>query len=196
MYFSYYEKIGDTVTCIDEEIPFDIPENWCWCRLGNIFMHNTGKALNSSNTAGKALTYITTSNVYWNRFELDHLKTMPFTDDEIEKCTVQKGDLLVCEGGDIGRSAIWSFDEEIRIQNHIHRVRAYGNIEVKLYYYIFFYYKQIGKINGNGIGLQGLSSNQLHSILLPLASFTEQQRITETIDELFDVLENIEAGLN
>ena len=196
MTISYYEKIGSSTTCIDEEIPFDIPDSWCWCRLGNIFMHNTGKALNSANTAGSILPYITTSNMYWDRFELDNLKTMPFTDEEIEKCTVQKGDLLVCEGGDIGRSAIWLFDETIRIQNHIHRVRAYGNIEVKLYYYIFLYYKKIGKINGNGIGLQGLSSNQLHNILLPVAPLAEQQRVTEKIDNLFSVLESIEASLN
>lgn len=83
--------------------------------MGLLFNHNTGKALNSANSEGKRLTYITTSNVYWNRFELDDLKSMPFTDSEIEKCTVTKGDLLVCEGGDIGRAAIWNFDDEIRI---------------------------------------------------------------------------------
>ena len=107
--------------CIEDEIPFEIPESWEWVRLGSIYEHNTGKALNSSNTDGVMLTYITTSNLYWDRFELDSIKEMPFTDAEIEKCTVKKGDLLVCEGGDVGRSAIWHFDNEIRIQNHIHR---------------------------------------------------------------------------
>ena len=90
-----------------------------------LFSHNTGKALNASKTDGVSLTYITTSNVYWNSFELDNLKIMPFTDSEIEKCTVKKGDLLVCEGGDIGRAAIWQFENEIRIQNHLHRLRPY-----------------------------------------------------------------------
>ena len=61
---------------------------------------------------------------------------MPFTENEIDKFTVTKGDLLVCEGGDIGRSAIWNFDEEIRIQNHLHRLRPYGRINTKFYYYI------------------------------------------------------------
>lgn len=51
-------------------------------------------------------------NLYWNRFELTDLKQMLFTDAELEKCTVKKGDLLVCEGGDIGRSAIWENDDE------------------------------------------------------------------------------------
>ena len=103
---SYYEKIGNSVACIDDELPFEIPSSWIWCRLGEIFSHNTGKALNSSNTTGYLMTYITTSNLYWNRFVLDSLKKMRFSENEIEKCTVRKGDLLVCEGGDIGRAAI------------------------------------------------------------------------------------------
>ena len=82
---SYYEKMNDTVVCIDDEIPFEIPENWRWCRLGTIFNHNTGKALKSTNSIGKELTYITTSNVYWNTFVLDNLKTMFFNENEIEK---------------------------------------------------------------------------------------------------------------
>lgn len=128
MKFSYYEKIGDSITCIDDELPFEIPPSWIWCRLGEIFSHNTGKALNSSNTTGYLMTYITTSNLYWDRFVLDSLKKMRFSENEIEKCTVGKGDLLVCEGGDIGRAAIWMFDEEIRIQNHIHKLRPYTRL--------------------------------------------------------------------
>lgn len=104
----------------EDEKPFDIPESWKWVRLGELFQHNTGKALNSTNRIGVCLKYITTSNLYWNRFELEHLREMFFTDSEIEKCTAQKGDLLVCEGGDIGRAAIWQNDETICIQNHIH----------------------------------------------------------------------------
>lgn len=82
------------------------------------------------------MTYITTSNLYWDRFELDSLKEMLFADSEIDKCTVKKGDLLVCEGGDIGRSAIWMFEENIRIQNHIHRLRPYISLSGRFYYYV------------------------------------------------------------
>ena len=68
---------------------------------------------------------------------------MPFTESEIEKCSVKKGDLLVCEGGDIGCAAIWNFDEEIKIQNHIYRLRSYVEICVRFYYYVFWYYKKL-----------------------------------------------------
>ena len=177
----------------ENELPFEIPSNWVWCDLGMLFSHNTGKALNASKTDGVSLTYITTSNVYWNSFELDNLKVMPFTESEIEKCTVKKGDLLVCEGGDIGRAAIWQFDNEIRIQNHLHRLRPYDIIYTKFYYYIMHLYKANGRINGNGIGLQGLSSNALHNIIVPVPPVEEQKRIVDSIDSVLSLIEQIES---
>lgn len=195
-----YEKIGKNESvCIADEVPFEIPENWEWVRLGALFQHNTGKALNSSNHSGELLTYITTSNLYWNRFEIDNLREMYFSEAEIQKCTATKGDLLVCEGGDIGRAAIWSYGTDIRIQNHIHRLRAYSEICVEYYYYIFFLYKHAGWIGGKGIGIQGLSSNALHSLLFPLPPLQEQCRIVTKIKEIvpfLDKYEQIEQHLN
>ena len=194
---SYYEKIDDgTVKCVDNDIPFALPESWCWCRLGALFAHNTGKALNSSDTTGTSMTYITTSNLYWDRFELDSLKEMPFTDSEVDKCTVTKGDLLVCEGGDIGRSAIWMFDENIRIQNHIHRLRPYISLSSRFYYYVMFLWKQMGLIGGQGIGLQGFSSKALHNLMVPLPPVAEQEKIVVFVDELFEAIANIEKSLS
>ena len=179
-----YEKVGkNEPVCIADEVPFEIPESWEWVRLGDVFQHNTGKALNASNRSGKLLTYITTSNLYWNRFELDSLRKMYFSESEIEKCTITKGDLLVCEGGDIGRAAIWPYDTDIRIQNHIHRLRSYSEICTEYYYYIFFLYKHAGWIGGKGIGIQGLSANTLHSLLFPLPPLSEQYRIVIKIKE-------------
>ena len=179
-----YEKVGkNEPVCIADEVPYEIPESWEWVRLGEIFHHNTGKALNASNRSGELLTYITTSNLYWNRFEIDSLREMYFSESEIEKCTATKGDLLVCEGGDIGRAAIWPYDTDIRIQNHIHRLRSYSEICTEYYYYIFFLYKHAGWIGGKGIGIQGLSANALHSLLLPLPPLSEQHRIVTKIKE-------------
>lgn len=115
-------------------MPLKLPNSWCWVTLDTIFQHNTGKALNAKNTTGSKLSYITTSNLYWNSFILTDLKTMYFLPSEIDKCTVKKGDLLVCEGGDIGRAAIWNFDSNIRIQNHIHRLRSYIKLPIEFFY--------------------------------------------------------------
>ena len=168
----------------EDEIPFEIPRSWRWVYIGDIFQHNTGKALNGASGQGKMLTYITTSNLYWNRFEFTKLKEMPFTEAEIEKCTVKKNDLLVCEGGDFGRAAIWTNDKPMRIQNHIHRLRAYYAINIKFYYLIFLFYKNSGFISGKGIGIQGLSSNALHKLIVPLPPLLEQIRIVAKLEEL------------
>jgi len=175
----------------EDEIPFDIPESWKWVYIGDLFQHNTGKALNSSDKSGIPLEYITTSNVYWNRFELGKLKTMLFTDAEIEKCTVQKGDLLVLEGGDIGRAAIWNYDFPMRIQNHIHRLRPFNEICIEFFYYIFFLYKNAGLINGKGIGIQGLSSKVLHKLAVPLPPLAEQKRIVKKLEEILPLCEKL-----
>ncbi|MFI3297828.1 MAG: restriction endonuclease subunit S [bacterium] len=181
---SYYEKIGSAVYCISEEIPFEIPESWEWCRLGNIFSHSTGKALNAKNTEGQLLEYITTSNLYWNKFELSNIRKMYFSDNEIDKCTAIKGDLLVCEGGDVGRAAIWESETDIRIQNHIHKLRAFFPLCTMYFYYIFYLYKALELIGGKGIGIQGLSSVKLHNILIPLPPLQEQKRIVEKLEKI------------
>ena len=186
---SYYEKFLATgeVKCIDEEIPFEIPATWEWCRLGYIFSHCTGKALNGTNRKGNLYTYITTSNLYWDRFELSSLKEMYFTEEELGKCTATKGDLLVCEGGDIGRSAIWNYDYNIRIQNHIHKLRSYIPLCTRFFYYVMYLYKGIGYIGGKGVGIQGLSSGALHNILIPTPSINEQKRIISQIEAIMPI---------
>lgn len=179
----------------NEEIPFEIPSNWKWVHMGEIFQHNTGKALNSSKTDGELLEYITTSNVYWDKFDFKVIKKMPFTESEIEKCTITKGDLLICEGGDIGRSAIWSFDYDMRIQNHLHRLRGYlPEISHKYYFYMMRMYKHSGLIDGRGIGLQGFSSTRVHNLVIPLPPFAEQQRIVERVEEIFKYLNIIDEA--
>ena len=173
-----------------------LPKSWCWATLGNIFQHNTGKALNKSDSLeGTLKPYLTTSNVYWDSFDFTEVKQMYFKDSEIDKCTVQKGDLLVCEGGDIGRAAIWNYDHDICIQNHIHRLRAKGMIDHRLYLYVLMLYKWTNKIHGKGIGLQGLSSGLLDKLIIPVSPYNEQKRIVAKIEELFAVLDEIKESL-
>lgn len=172
-----------------------IPEGWCETILGELFEHNTGKALNSSNQEGIMRDYLTTSNVYWDTFDLSVVKQMLFKENELEKCTVVKGDLLVCEGGDVGRSAIWNQDYDICIQNHLHRLRPKAELSVRFYYHVLKYLKDNNMIGGKGIGLLGLSSKELHKLPFPLPPYNEQQRIVNKIEELFTLLDNIQKSL-
>ena len=182
---------GDT-SHYGKEGPFVLPVGWVWATIGDIFLHNTGKALNASDRDGEKLTYITTSNLYWDRFELSTLKEMLFTKSEIEKCTACKGDLLVCEGGDIGRAAIWQYDYDIRIQNHIHRLRGLGRVNHRLFMFWFMYLKTVGLIGGKGIGLMGLSSGELDKLEIPIPPLKEQNRIVDKIDNLFTSILNLD----
>ena len=183
----YYE-IDKENKEITEDILFDLPNKWQWCRIGTIFMHNNGKQLNKGNSKGKLMKYITTSNLYWDGFVLDNLKEMPFENNEIDRCMAVKGDLLVCEGGDIGRSCIWNYDFPIMLQNHIHKLRPYIPLCTKFFYYIFNLYNLAGLIGGKGIGIQGFSSKALHNTLVPLPPLKEQYRIVTQIEKLFEQL--------
>ena len=173
-----------------------LPVGWCEVWLGEIFNHNTGKALNTSNTEGIMRKYLTTSNVYWNTFDFTTVKQMYFKNNELDKCSITKGDLLVCEGGDIGRAAIWNYDYNICIQNHLHRLRPKINgLCVSFYYYVFNYLKVNNMIGGKGIGLLGLSSNALHKLHVPFPPLAEQTRIAAKIEELFHQFDMIEESL-
>ena len=186
----YYEQIGKNLIDITGDIPFDIPSNWVWTRIGYLFAHNNGKQLNKGNSSGTLMEYITTSNLYWDGFRLDNLRKMPFEENEIERCQAIKGDLLVCEGGDVGRSCIWTYDYPIMLQNHIHKLRAYLPLCTKYFFYVFYLYNLTGLIGGKGIGIQGLSAKSLHNTIIPLPPLGEQQRIVKKIETLFDRIRN------
>ena len=181
----------------EDEVPFEIPEGWKWAYLGELFLHNTGKAQNSSGSnKGVVRKFITTSNLYWNRFDLSKVKEMPFTEQELERCIAQKGDLLVCEGGDCGRAAIWNYDEKVCIQNHVHRIRPYKEVSIEYFYYLFYLYKFTGRLKGHGVAIQGLSSEAIHKVLCPLPPLAEQKRVVAKIEELLPYLDRYEKAWN
>ena len=185
---SYYEKILATgeVKCIDEEVPFEIPQGWEWTRIGNIFNHTSGKQQSSSNKGGGTpQKFITTSNLYWGYFVLDNVKVMNFTDEEIKTCSATKGDLLVCEGGaGYGRSAIWNEDYDICLQNHVHRLRPCVSGICEYVYHFIYLLKESNNLASVGTAMPGLSANRLKGLLLPFPPLSEQKRIVAKLGEL------------
>ena len=171
--------------CIDEEIPFEIPNGWEWTRIGNIFNHTSGKQQSSSNNDGTPQRFITTSNLYWGYFVFDNVKVMNFTEEEIKTCSATKGDLLVCEGGaGYGRSAIWNYDYDICLQNHVHRLRPYANGICEYVYYFIYLLKESNNLSSVGTAMPGLSANRLKGLLLPFPPLPEQKRIVDKLVEL------------
>ena len=195
---SYYEKILATgeVKCIDEEIPFEIPQGWKWTRIGNIFNHTSGKQQSSSNkSGGTPQKFITTSNLYWGYFVLDSVKVMNFTEEEIKSCSATKGDLLVCEGGaGYGRSAIWNEDYDICLQNHIHRLRPLVDGTCEYVYYFIHLQKESNSLVSIGTAMPGLSANRLKSLLIPLPPLAEQNRITNKLKDVFPIIEKYDKA--
>ena len=190
---SYYEKFLATgeVKCIDDEIPFEIPNGWEWTRIGNIFNHTSGKQQSSSNkNGGTPQKFITTSNLYWGYFVLDNVKIMNFTEEEINNCSATKGDLLVCEGGaGYGRSAIWNYDYDICLQNHVHRLRPCVNGICEYVYHFIYLLKESNNLSSVGTAMPGLSANRLKGLLLPFPPLPEQNRIVAKLGELLPQVE-------
>ena len=190
---SYYEKFLATgeVKCIDEEIPFEIPQGWEWTRIGNIFNHTSGKQQSGSNkNGGTPQKFITTSNLYWGYFILDNVKVMNFTEEEIKTCSATKGDLLVCEGGaGYGRSAIWNYDYDICLQNHVHRLRPCVNGICEYVYHFIYLLKESNNLASVGTAMPGLSTNRLKGLLLPFPPLPEQNKIVTKLGELLPQVE-------
>lgn len=177
------------------DIKHTLPSNWGWVRFGEIAMHNSGKTLDSARSSGLPRDYITTSNLYWGRFDLGNVKKMLIREEELEKCTARKNDLLICEGGEAGRAAVWVADTEVCFQNHVHRARFYADINPFFAYRFFEKLNCTGEINAHrkGIGISNMSSNAMAMIPFPLPPLEEQSRIVAKIDELMALCGTLEA---
>ena len=200
-----YEKIGkNEPVCIADEVPFDIPESWELVTLKQIAVTALGKTLDKSKNIGEYRPYLCSINVYWTGIDLSTVKQARFEDSELSKYQLNKGDLLICEGGDVGRSAVWDRDEEMYYQNALHRVRFYGNIEPRFFQLLMESYKG-AKILDNyskGMTIKHLVQNSLNSIYFPLPPLAEQRRIVEKIKQLtpylkkYGSVETILSNLN
>ena len=186
---SHYEKFADgTVKCIDDEIPFEIPAGWEWARINTIGISQLGKTLDRGKDLGKEYPYLCSINVYWDGIDLSKIKTFKLRDDELARYKLQKGDLLICEGGDYGRCCIWNRDEDMYYQNALHRVRFYGGLMSSFYKYVFELYRNIGYVVGQGQTIKHFTYESMKSILFPVPSISEQKRIVSRIEEIQPVV--------
>src|ERR1017187_5353536 len=102
-------------------------QHWNWERVDSLFAIGSGKTMSPKARDGLSKTpFLRTSNVFWDEIDLTELDYMEISADELSNKRLHPGDLLVCEGGEIGRSAIWSGQvETISFQNHLHRLRPH-----------------------------------------------------------------------
>ncbi len=123
---AFLDMFGDPVTN---------PKRWPIKKLGDLAETKLGKMLSKASLRGEnPVEYLGNSNVRWREFDLSSLATMDFTADELKKLDVQDGDLLVCEGGEVGRCAIWRGERPgISFQKALHRVRCHPGALVPEY---------------------------------------------------------------
>ena len=185
-----YEKIGDEVRSLADEVPFDIPDSWEWVTLQTIATSSLGKTLDKAKNKGNLKPYLCSINVYWDGIDLTTVKEARLEESELTKYLLRPGDLLICEGGDVGRSAVWESTQEMYYQNALHRVRFYGGINPHYFQLLLECYKgnQILDAYSKGMTIKHLVQTALNTIVFPLPPLSEQTRIVDAVNRLLPYL--------
>ena len=190
---SYYVCKDAHAEPVDEQFIFELPDNWEWCSLLNIAKVELGKTLDRAKNTGINHPYLRSVNVCWNKVDLTDLNEMRFEPEELERYTIRRNDLLICEGGDVGRSCVWTAEDEIQYQNALHRVRFYGGCNPFYFMYYMMYYENRGIIKSlcKGVTIKHLTRNILSLIPFALPPLEEQNLIVERLKQIFSLLDSI-----
>ena len=180
--------------CIEEEIPFDLPEGWVWVRLSSIADMALGKMLDVAKNKGSLRPYLRNVNVRWGTFELSDVLDMRFEDDELERYSIRHGDLVICEGGEPGRCAVWQSEEVVFYQKALHRVRAIEVLPEYLYYVIrhFITSTQYERYY-TGTTIKHLTGQSLQVLPIPLPPMSEQQLIVKHLQHIIGEIDKVET---
>ncbi len=178
----YFEKIGHEVTCIDEEIPFDIPASWCWCRMQDVITFVNGRAYKKEELFehGKYKVlrvgnFFTNTEWYYSDLELSEDKYCYF------------GDLLYAWSASFG-PRIWLGDKTI-FHYHIWNVKYNPSVLTREYLYHFLLYDK-SQVKGatTGSTMIHVSMENMKPRLIPIPPIEEQERIVSKIEELYKIL--------
>jgi type I restriction enzyme S subunit len=177
---------------------FPVPASWCWVRFSSVGEQRLGKMLDSAKNSGRLRPYLRNTNVQWSRFELEDVKLMRIGDAEADEYRLHDGDLLICEGGEPGRCAIWrSIAPDMYFQKALHRVRPRPSVKSE-YLAICL---QLDAANGvlaslfTGATIKHLTGRALAEYAIPLPPLAEQKRIVAKVDELMALCDRLEAQL-
>lgn len=177
----------------------DLPVGWEWATLGEVADTQLGKMLSKeSKTGARSRPYLRNVNVQWHRIDLDDLAEMDFSEEESTKYELRKGDLLVCEGGEVGRTASWhGANEEVHFQKALHRVRPLGGVRPEYLEYVMRWSADTNQFAPlvTGSTIAHLPQRALRQVRVPVAPLAEQGRIVAAIDENLSRLDVAEASL-
>ena len=169
-------------------------------RLGDYVDACLGKMLDGQKNRGKLQPYLGNSNVRWGAFDLEDLAVMRFEDHEDERYGIRDGDLIVCEGGEPGRCAIWRGGQPMKIQKALHRVRTKDGLDSHFLYYWFLLAGRTGELEPFFTGstikhLTGRALAELRIPLLPIESQREVAKVLRSLDAKIDLNRRINQTL-
>lgn len=176
-------------------------DSWTWRPLGELFEIGAGKTMSAAARNGADKTpFLRTSNVFWDQIDLSSLDEMSIPEHELPAKLLRQGDLLVCEGGEVGRAAIWNGEvETMSFQNHLHRLRPVAkNVEPRFYvYFLQSAFTQLGIFEGTGnkTTIPNLSRNQLSVLHVPHPPLDEQQAIASALAQVRKAIKTHEQSI-
>lgn len=204
--FSELDKAVETLKKTKEQLAvyrqavlkeaFGKVEDTIW--LGEIIDSRLGKMLDKTKNVGTPRQYLRNTNVRWFSFDLSDLLEMKIEDDEIEKYSVDKGDLVICEGGEPGRCAVWEKDYTFFYQKALHRVRFTDGSNPKFYMYYLWFSAQTGQLARyfTGTGIKHLTGQSLNKVIVPTALKSFQDKIVSEIESRLSVCDSVEKTID
>jgi type I restriction enzyme, S subunit len=177
----------------------NLPPSWTETTLGEVAETKLGKMLSAKSKVGaNPRPYLRNKNVQWGRIDVDDLLRMDFSDEEFVWFRVRPGDLLVCEGGEVGRAAIWRDSaREIAFQKALHRIRPRAEVTPEFLLYLLMWFSKSNAFERfvTGSTIKHLPQEDLRRLPMPLPPLAEQRRIVAAIEEQFSRLDAAEATL-
>ncbi len=176
----------------------ELPVGWEWVKLGDVSESCLGKMLDKGKNKGSLMPYLRNKNVRWNSFDTEDLFEMRFEPFEYERFGIKAGDLIICEGGEPGRAAIWKQSQiDIKIQKALHRVRFSKDVIPDFFLYYLNWISSIKLIDQyfTGTTIKHLTGQSLKKIELPLPKVYEQQQIVQEIESRLSVCDKMEETI-
>lgn len=166
--------------------------------FGEITESRLGKMLDREKNTGVLHPYLRNINVRWFSFDLSDLLEMRIEPNESEKYSVAKGDLIICEGGEPGRCAIWEQEETMFYQKALHRVRFVNDSNPKFYMYYLWFAAQTGKLSPyfTGMGIKHLTGQSLVKVPVPDVERKQQDYMIREIESRLSVCDSIEKTVD
>ena len=166
---------------------------WERVKLADVSDSCLGKMLDQRKNKGIYKPYLANVNVRWGAFDLDNLQEMKFEDDEDERYGIKYGDLIICEGGEPGRCAIWKEQlPNMKIQKALHRLRVNEEMDYRYVYYWFLLAGKQGALKQyyTGATIMHMPGQKLKEVVIDKPPLDIQRKIGDYLEAFDDLIEN------